>query len=129
MKYFLFTILFASFFSCTPKLSTSTNVPISANEEQIMKDLVQGVFDDIWGGMDSTKLLNYHTEDFIILENGEVWDNARITQWMEDRLKKGTTTKRVNRMEFLSIDKYGPSIQAAYHKGTSINLRKSVNFI
>jgi len=88
MKYFLFIFLFAGFFACAPKLSTSTNALISTNEEQIMKDLVQGVFDDIWGGMDSTELLNYHTEDFIILEHGEVWDNTRLKSWMADRLKK-----------------------------------------
>jgi hypothetical protein len=34
---------------------------------------------------------------------------------MEGKIEKGNLPKRVNRMEYISIDKYGPSIQAAYH--------------
>jgi hypothetical protein len=113
MRYFVIFITLCFLTSCSPKFNQET--PISTSEEQLMKDLIQGVFDDIWSVKNPDKLLDYHTSDFIILEHGEVWDNATITKWMEGKIEKGNLPKRVNRMEYISIDKYGPSIQAAYH--------------
>jgi len=123
MKYLIF-ILFI-FFSCN-KDNNNSNSGITLQEKQIAKDLIQGAFDDLWAGVDSSKILKYHTADFVILENGEVWDNNRIIEFMKGQLKKTDRPKRTNRMEYISIDKYGPSIQVAYYnfadfsKGDSI---------
>ncbi len=110
-----FTVIFALCFltTCSPKLNQ--DVSISTEEEQIMKALIQGVFDDIWSLRNPDKLLEYHTSDFIILEHGEVWDNATITEWMKGKIEKGNLPTRINRMEYISIDKFGPSMQAAYY--------------
>jgi len=88
--------------------------PITEQEIQIAKDLIQGAFDDLWGGVDSTKMHMYHTDDFIILENGHVWDNDRIKEYMRGQLANTDRPKRINKMEYISIDKYGESIQIAY---------------
>ena len=89
--------------------------PINAEEIQIAKNLIQGAFDDLWAGVDSNKISNYHTNDFIILEQGEIWDNDRIKEYMRDQLANPERAKRTNRMEYISIDKYGESIQIAYY--------------
>lgn len=91
------------------------DLPITKAETQVAKDLIQGAFDDLWGGVDSTKMSQYHTDDFIILENGAVWDNDRIKQYMRKELKDTDRPKRINRMDYISIDKYGESMQIAYH--------------
>ncbi len=101
--------------ACKPQNPDEKVNIISAEEIQIAKDLIQGAFDDLWAGVDSTKILDYHTEDFIILENGEVWDNDRIKKFMRGQLAKENRSKRINKMTYISIDKYGPSIQIAYH--------------
>ena len=88
--------------------------PITDSEKQIAKDLIQGVFDNIWSAADTTKLLKYHTPDFIILENGEVWDNDRIQQRNRRVLKRKHRPKRINKMNYISIEKYGESMQIAY---------------
>jgi len=88
---------------------------ITTEEIQIAKELIQGAFDDLWGGVDSTKMSKYHTEDFIILENGMVWDNDRIKQYMRKQLANKNRPKRINKMVYISLDKYGESIQIAYH--------------
>lgn len=107
----------------------ATSIPtnsITSEETQIAKDLIQGSFDDLWGGMDSTKILNYHTEDFYILEHGEIWDNDRIKLFMRNRLKQGEQPKRVNRMEYHTIEKFDNAINIAYdnygdfYKGDSL---------
>ena len=113
MKYLLFLVLIL-FFACkqpTTEAATSN----TAQEEQIAKDLIQGAFDDLWSAADSTKISKYHTDDFIILEQGEVWDNERIKQFMRQQLARTNPSKRTNKMDYISIDKYGKSMQIAYY--------------
>lgn len=115
MKYPILLFVFLLFIQCQSEISSkSADDQITDKEIKIAKDLIQGSFDDLWGGLDSTKILNYHTDDFIILENGEVWNNDRIKEYMRGALKTKNRAKRVNEMEYISIDKYGPSIQIAY---------------
>jgi hypothetical protein len=88
---------------------------LTQEEEAIAKELIQGAFDKIWGGVDSNEIANYHTEDFIILEHGEVWDNDRIKEYIRGQHQRENRPQRINRMEYISIEKYGESIQMAYH--------------
>jgi len=102
------------FISCQTQNKEHTEDIISEQELQIAKNLIQGSFDDLWAGVDSTKIKDYHTDDFIILEQGEIWDNDRIKDYMRSQLERPNRAKRTNRMEYISIDKYGPSIHIAY---------------
>ena len=63
----------------------------------------------------TNNIILYHTEDFIILEHGDVWDNDRIKQFMRRKLARADQSKRIHKMDYISIEKYGPSIQMAYH--------------
>ena len=99
---------------------------LSAEETQAAKDLIQGAFDDLWGGVDSTKILDYHTEDFIILEQGEIWDNNRIKEYMRSQLERPDRPKRLNMMDYISIEKYGNSIQIAYFNDAEFTQQDSV---
>lgn len=114
MKRILFLLVTLSLCqACAPTEAPTTS--LSAEEEKIAKALIQGAFDDLWGGVDSTKISQYHTDDFIILEQGEVWDNDRIKQFMRGQLAQPNRAKRINRMDYISLDKYGNSIQIAYY--------------
>ncbi|MEM6771044.1 MAG: hypothetical protein AAF597_10705, partial [Bacteroidota bacterium] len=64
----LLSLLFL--FACQPAPAEPAITEITPEETQIAKDLIQGAFDDLWGGVDSTKILDYHTDDFVILEQG-----------------------------------------------------------
>lgn len=88
---------------------------LTEEEEQIAKALIQGSFDDIWGGVDTNKVSDYHTDDFFILEHGEIWDNDRIKAYMNGQRLRENRPKRINRMDYISIWKYGESMQIAYH--------------
>lgn len=109
----LLALLFLS--SCQTPPTQKAEQPITEAEKQIAKDLIQGAFDDLWAGVDSTKISLYHTDDFVILENGEVWDNDRIKEYMRKQLAVKDRPIRTNRMEYFSIDKYGESMQIAYY--------------
>jgi len=62
----------------------------------------------------------------MILENGEVWDNDRIKVFMRQQLANENRPNRINRMEYISIDKYGPSIQIAYHNFADFVMNDSI---
>ena len=112
---FCFIVAFFLFTSCESNKTNDSEVKLTPDEETTAKALVQGIFDDVWGGLDSTKILNYHTEDFIILENGEVWDNKRIKEYIRQALKRENRSTRINKIEYISIEKHGAAIQMAYH--------------
>jgi len=117
------------FFSCSSQkknVNTTDSSLITDQEKIIAKNLIQGAFDDLWAGLDSTKILDYHTEDFIILENGAIWDNIRIKKYMRDKLAKEDRPRRVNMMEYISIDKYGPSMQIAYQNNAEFHNQDSL---
>jgi len=96
-------------------------------EKNEVKALVQGIFDDVWGGYDSTKILNYHTEDFVILENGEVWTNQEITDFVRESLDNNRDEiDRINSMEYISMDKYGDAINVAYHNYATFKKNDSI---
>lgn len=112
MRYLLpFFILLL--FSCQSPID-NIGSPITDQEKQMAKDLILGAFDDLWGGIDSTKISKYHTEDFYILEHGEYWDNDRVREFMRKEHKRENRPNRTNRMEFISIDKVGSSLSMAY---------------
>lgn len=113
MKFALFMSIFLV--ACQGAELNKTNQMISTQETEIAKNLIQGSFDDLWAGLDSNKIKDYHTDDFIILEHGEVWDNDRIKVFMRKRGAEENRPKRTNRMEYISLDKYGESIQIAYN--------------
>lgn len=95
---------------------------VTLEEEKEIKRLVQGIFDDVWGGLDSTKILEYHTEDFIILENGELWTNGDITDYVRNSLNQKVIHKRENSFKFITMEKQGTSIWAAYHNNASFSV-------
>lgn len=88
---------------------------ITASETAIAKGLVQGVFDDVWGGLDSTKISDYHTDDFVILEQGSIWTNQEIKAYINKSLSNPNDVNRINRMEYIDIQKYGNAMNMAYH--------------
>ncbi len=124
MKNIIVLLLLLS--SCQMTKVRDTQAPITSEEKQIAKALIQGAFDDLWAGVDSTKISKYHTEDFIILEQGEIWDNARIKEYMRGQLAQTDRPKRTNRMEYISIDKYGESMQIAYYNFAEFTKADSV---
>jgi len=105
--YFIALLLLASCSNPT----ANNNSTITKEEKEIAKGLIQGAFDDLWAGVDSTKISTYHTDDFIILEHGEVWDNNRIKQFMRKKLAEENRSKRINIMDYISIDKYGQRME------------------
>lgn len=49
----------------------------------ILKKLVEVSFQDILTDFKSEKIADYYTEDFILIENGEIWNNDSVRNYLE----------------------------------------------
>ena len=72
-------------------------------EKSKIKELITKSFDDIWSGLNSKKIDNYYTKDFLLIENGEVWNNDSITNYLYNAILKKPIPKRVNSFEFIEV--------------------------
>jgi hypothetical protein len=107
-------LLFIWMMACQPSQKPQVPKSLSPQEEEAAKALIQNIFDDIWSDLDSTKLADYHTDDFYLLEQGEVWGNAEIKDYLRKANARPNRATRTNRMEFISIEKIDDHILIAY---------------
>lgn len=82
--------------------------------EDLAKQLIKDVFQDIWSDFDSTKIADYHTKDFLLLENGEIWNNDSIVNYQKKQLKREKRAKRENKFDFVKIEQSKNTIWLVY---------------
>ncbi len=87
----------------------------NSSDTEKAKALIQGSFDDLWSDFDTTKINLYHTDNFILLEHGEIWTNDTIQNYMVRSLKSNQKAKRINTIDFISVEQRGDIIWLAYH--------------
>ncbi|UJH92795.1 nuclear transport factor 2 family protein [Antarcticibacterium sp. 1MA-6-2] len=96
------------------------SVPVVAqnsveDEEQQIKDLITNYFNDIFSKNEQDKLSDYQTEDYLLLENGEVWDTEIIKGYMEKAAARERSPERINTFKFIEVKVSGDLAWAAYH--------------
>lgn len=114
----LFTIIILS---CK---NEKTDIPIIAetNAEAFKKveQVVKGVFDDVWSAKKEDAILKYQTEDFVLLEHGEVWTNDTIASWCKKAKLRDDGSKRINNFNFFKAKKEGNRVWMAYHNNATL---------
>ena len=73
------------------------------NDKKNIKNLVIESFDDIWSKLDSKNIDKYYTKDFLLLENGEVWNNDSIAKYLDNALLRKPNPNRINTIEIIEI--------------------------
>ena len=68
-----------------------------------IKELIIKSFDEIWSELNSKNIDKYYTKDFLLLENGEVWNNDSIANYLDNAILKKPIRNRVNSIEFIEI--------------------------
>jgi len=68
-----------------------------------LKELIIKSFDEIWAELNSKNIDKYYTNDFLLLENGEVWNNDSIANYLDNAIIKKPIPNRVNSIEFIEI--------------------------
>jgi hypothetical protein len=80
-----------------------------------IKNLVINSFDQIWSKLDSKNIDKYYTKDFLLLENGEVWNNDSIANYLDDAIIRQPNPTRINTIEIIEIKVVKKNAWVAYH--------------
>ncbi len=101
MKKFLFIL----------SLSVCTIVFSQSNEETQFQSIVENLFQQVFSDLETEKIQHYLTDDFLLFEDGEIWNTDSIRIYTE-RLKKQfnneenkiNTFKRTNSFKFIKSE-------------------------
>lgn len=108
-------------------LSITINAQTSVEkDEELLKQLIVDSFQDILSDNKKGQLGNYYTEDFVLLENGEVWDLEIIRGYMDQAAAMDKLPKRINSFSFIDIKIYGDTAWLAYHNTARYEMDEQV---
>lgn len=68
-----------------------------------IKELIIKSFDEIWSELNSKNIDKYYTKDFLLLENGEVWNNDSIANYLDNAILRKPKPIRMNTIEIIEI--------------------------
>lgn len=84
-------------------------------EETLLTNMIQGVFEDIFTQLNAEKIPDYFTGDFMLIENGEIWNNDSTRNYVEKAKARTPQVKRENRFDFFSIEVKENIAWVSYH--------------
>jgi len=119
MKKFYFLILFVFFAT----VSFGQN---STHDTTLVKNVIIESFDEIWSELNAENIDKFYTKDFLLLENGMVWNNDTIVNYItRAKLEKKIPT-RINSFEFIEIKVSGKTAWIAYHNYATFSIDNNV---
>ena len=95
------------------------------NETQI-KNLIIESFDEIWSELESKNISKFYTDDFLLIENGEVWNNDSIANYLNNARLANPIPKRVNRFDFIEIKIIDGIAWLAYHNFATFTINNEI---
>ncbi|WP_111670069.1 DUF4440 domain-containing protein [Algoriphagus litoralis] len=74
---------------------------IVSSDEKEIQNLIQNSFDALFSNYDSKQLPDFYTEDFLLFEQGEIWDMDFIKNYLTRAQANPNPPTRTNRFEFI----------------------------
>ena len=108
MKKFIIMIFMMCF------ITTSFGQNAIERETRKIEKLIIDSFDEIWSKLDSKNIDKYYTKDFLLLENGEVWNNDSIRNYLDDAMLRKPIPGRMNSIEIIEIKVFKRMAWIAY---------------
>ncbi|HEY6435800.1 MAG TPA: nuclear transport factor 2 family protein, partial [Ignavibacteriaceae bacterium] len=94
---------------------------VASNDEQKIKDVIIQLFDG-FSQLDHTKITRQTTPDFMLLENGMVWNNDTIVKKITLSKNKYESFSRVNRIEFIRTEIRGKTAWTCFYNEANIRM-------
>lgn len=95
-------------------------------DKSYIKNLIIGSFDEIWSELNSKNIDKYYTKDFLLLENGEVWNNDSISDYLDKAALKKPIPNRVNTIEFIEVKVSEGMAWVAYKNQATFSLNNEI---
>lgn len=108
LKIFQFLVIMLITISSAAQNSATTN-------EELIKDLIIDSFREIFSENRKEKIPRYYTNEFLLLEDEEVWDLVIIRSYMEKTAKMDRLPERINSFDFMKVEISGDMAWTAYH--------------
>ncbi len=84
-------------------------------EKEAVQQLVKDSFDSLFSNYRVDLLEDFYTSDFLLLEQGEVWNMDFIKSYLKERNQSSNSVTRTNRFEFIKTEVFGDRAWLAYH--------------
>ena len=91
-------------------------------DKKLIKNLVMESFDEIWSKLNSKNIDKYYTKDFLLLENGEVWNNDTIANYLDKALLDKPNPIRINTIEIIDTKVTNKTAWVAYHNYATFSI-------
>lgn len=91
-------------------------------DKKLIKNLVMESFDEIWSKLNSKNIDTYYTKDFLLLENGEVWNNDTIANYLDKALLDKPNPIRINTIEIIDTKVTNKTAWVAYHNYATFSI-------
>lgn len=91
-----------------------------------IKNLVVESFDEIWSKLNSKNIDKYYTKDFLLLENGEVWNNDTIAKYLDKAILEKPNPERVNTIEIIQVKVANKTAWIAYHNYAKFSIDNKI---
>jgi hypothetical protein len=111
MKKSSLIVILALVFQVAVKAQTNSKKQATLEIHQ----LIQESFDSLFSAYHAKLVERYYTPDFILLEQGEIWDMDFIKSYLSERSLKNNPVTRTNRFEFIKTEIFGDRAWVAYH--------------
>jgi hypothetical protein len=95
-------------------------------DKTLIKNLVIESFDEIWAKLSSKNIDKYYTKDFLLLENGEVWNNDTIASYLNKAILRTPNPKRMNTIEIIDIKVTNKTAWVAYHNYATFTIDNKI---
>lgn len=97
-------------------------------DKKLIKNLVIESFDEIWSKLNSKNIEKYYTKDFLLLENGEVWNNDTIANYLDKALLDKPNPIRINTIEIIDTKVTNKTAWVAYHNYATFSIDGKIVF-
>jgi hypothetical protein len=95
-------------------------------DKKLIKNLVMESFDEIWSKLNSKNIDKYYTKDFLLLENGEVWNNDTIANYLDKALLDKPNPIRINTIEIIDTKVTNKTAWVAYHNYATFSIDNKI---
>lgn len=97
-------------------IATTSFSQVSIEKQKMeLRNLIQNSFDEIWSDLNASAIKKYYTEDFLLLEHGEIWNNDTIANYLNKAKLKLPKPKRTNTIGVIDVKINGTTAWIAYH--------------
>ena len=95
-------------------------------DRELVKQVIIDSFEEVLTNLELDKINDYYTDDFLLLENGEVWNNDSIIHYLSLALANDTKPIRTNKFEFIDVQIDGNSAWVVYQNHATFTLDNKV---